>query len=83
MIVYTNSCLACTHKKSWKQLKDFAQKNKLTIDERRITFSKDWRREAKELSTAHNVSLPFIQYKGKVVELKDMDRLTEVKASSH
>ena len=67
MIVYTNVCLACFHKKRLRQLKDFAYKNGLKLEERRTNYSKQYQVEAKTYAD----SVPFIVEDDKVIGLYD------------
>lgn len=55
MIVYTRSCLACTHKQLWRKLTAFTQANNLPLEERRVGLKKQWQEEADR----YDVELPF------------------------
>lgn len=56
MIVYTTSCLPCTHKRKWRELKQFAREHSMQIEERRVTRNPEWRAEAEQ----YEIDMPFI-----------------------
>lgn len=71
MIVYTQHCLPCTHKTRLKELKAWAAQNKLSLEVRQVTYSKDWQTEANNLAKRHKVEYPFVHHEGKAVNIND------------
>lgn len=65
MIVYTKSCLPCSHKRSWRELREYARENGLDIEQRRVDRNSDWRAEAEQ----YEIELPFIVSGGVALKL--------------
>ena len=57
LIIYTDRCVPCVYKHDFKLVKQFAKKNDYNVQVRRTAISKDWQREAKEVS---DIELPYI-----------------------
>lgn len=51
IIVYSNQCISCFHKRRLFELKVFCRKNLLTLEERRVTYNKAWQDEANSFGT--------------------------------
>lgn len=72
MIVYTKTCLPCTHRQQWRDLKQFARQRGVTIEQRRITHKPEWQLEAE----SYGVALPFIVNGDQVISLNEpLERL--------
>ena len=56
VIVYSSSCLPCTNKPLWKQLRAKAAEKRVLIT--RIDVSKS--KEEREKAMSHNMDMPFI-----------------------
>lgn len=54
MIIYSKTCLPCSHKSLWKKVKAFARDNSLLIEVRRTN-----RPEFKEQADEYGVEVPF------------------------
>lgn len=61
LIVYTDRCLSCKHKRLFKKLESFATENHATIEERRIHIKKEWKDQAESMG----VEIPFV-FNGKI-----------------
>jgi len=67
LIIYTKSCLACTDKKVWKRVKEYALSKGLQIHERRVGMNTEWAEQAKTIG----VELPFIGLNNKFFNLHE------------
>jgi len=56
MIVYTRTCLPCTHKQQWHALRKFARERGIQIEQRRVTHNPEWMSQAEK----YGINLPFI-----------------------
>lgn len=65
MIIYTNKCLACLHRKRVRAVKEFARQHKMKVEERRTSYSTAWQREA----ARYGLTMPFIAHEDKAVAL--------------
>ncbi len=75
MIVYTRTCLPCTHAKQWRNLKAYAQKRGIEIEQRRVTRNPEWKAEAEQ----YEIPLPFIVNGKQALSLNEpLERLEEV-----
>ena len=75
MIVYTKSCLPCTHAKQWRNLKAYTQENGLEIEQRRVTRNPEWKAEAEQ----YGIDLPFVVHNGVALSLNEpLERLEEL-----
>lgn len=54
MIIYSKTCLPCSHKDLWKKVKRFARENNLLIEVRRTN-----RPEYKKEADQYSVAIPF------------------------
>lgn len=67
LIVYTKKCLACTDKPTWKRIKLFAEEHGLSLQERRVNRSQEWKKEA----SLYEIDLPFVLYNKNALSLKE------------
>jgi hypothetical protein len=67
MIVYTKTCLPCTHRQQWRDLRQIARRKSIPLEVRRITYNPVWKSEAEK----YERDLPFIVNEGKVLSLSE------------
>lgn len=68
LIVYSKSCLACTNKALWKQIKSYAARKNVAVEQRRVNIRSKWKDEA----DSYGVGLPFSVLNGKVVSHSEL-----------
>lgn len=66
LIIYSNRCIYCTHRRRLAEIRDFAKTHHLEIEERRTTRSKVWAYEANEIG----IELPFLKLGGSSIHIK-------------
>lgn len=72
MIVYSNSCLACTNKPLWRQLRQYAHRNRLKLEERRTDTDLAYREETNHYSLHE----PFVVIDGKSYKPDDLPEVS-------
>lgn len=75
MIVYTKTCLPCTHRKKFNELKKYARDRGEVLEQRRITHNPEWKIEADR----YDVALPFIVYGKQALSLNEPLERLEIK----
>ena len=75
MIIYSEKCMACTHKQQWRNIRQLARKRGENIVERRAIRGSVWAEEAGR----YNFPMPFMVIGDKAVDInKPLDELEKL-----
>lgn len=71
LVIYSNTCLPCSHKQELKIIKQFASDRNIHVIDRRVVLKKEWQEEAHKVS---GLELPFLynQETGRSIPIKNL-----------
>lgn len=70
--LYSNQCLSCTDKYTWKKIQTYADSKGLKIQDLRTNYSLEYREQSKVYQQEQNVTEPFIVINGRAINAKDI-----------